>query len=333
MTVEIVVPPSSLGPRRTAGLLCRGLVDDGVDARLVDRPSGPLANVHLSNSSRGLLVPLARRRGCLVTLHDVVPRHPRIRPVMLPVLRRVLPRHRVLVHSRYAADVLRAQGIEQDIGIVPMVMPVEHQSPAAREAAHDELLAGSPGPLLVLAGVLKAAKGVAEVVAAARDVPDARIVFVGRIADRPTARALAARPANVTVIERAEDPEFCRIIAAADAMLLPRSDSVGETSGPLVMAHVLGTPVAMLDTGSAPEYALPGDLVAPVTTPVADLVGQAATRPWPRTVASLDDAVAGVVAAYRREFAALGWLDSGDDGMANPDPSDESLSLTDDHPA
>ena len=146
MTIDIVVPPSSLGPRRTGDLLCRALIDDGVDARLVDRPSGPLANVHLSNSSRGLLVPLARRRGCLVTLHDVVPRQPKIRPVVLPVLRRVLPRHRVLVHSHYAADVLRAQGIEQDIGIVPLAMPVEQQSPGAREAAHDELLAGSPRP-------------------------------------------------------------------------------------------------------------------------------------------------------------------------------------------
>ena len=333
MTIEIVVPPSSLGPRRTGDLLCRALIDDGVDARLVDRPSGPLANVHLSNSSRGLLVPLARRRGCLVTLHDVVPRQRKIRPLVLPVLRRVLPRHRVLVHSRYAADVLRAQGIEQDIGIVPLAMPVEQQSPGAREAAHDELLAGSSGPVLVLAGVLKAGKGVAEVVAAARDVPDARIVLVGRVADRPTARALAARPANVTVVERAADPEFCRIIAASDALLLPRSESVGETSGPLVMAHALGTPVAMFDTGSAPEYALPGDLVAPVTTSVADLVGQAAARSWRRAATSLDDAVAGVVAAYRREFAALGWLETGDGGTAHPDPSDESLSLTDDHPA
>ena len=332
MTVEIVVPPSSLGPRRAAGILHRGLVADGVDARLADRPSGPHANVHLANSSRSLLLPLARRRGCLVTLHDVLPRHPRVRPVLLPVLRRVLPRHRILVHSRHAADVLRAHGIDQDVGIVPMVMPVE--PPVDRAAARHQLLAGSSGPLLVLAGVLKAAKGVAEVVAVARDVPDARIVFVGRVADRPTARALADRPANVTVIEQADDATFSRALAAADAVLLPRSDSVGETSGPLVMAHLLGTPVAMLDAGSAPEYAVPEDLVAPVTTSVAELVAEAAARPWRRTTASLDAAVAGVVAAYRRELAALGWIDPGPGDPAPHDTAhDDTASLTDDRSA
>ena len=163
----------------------------------------------------------------------------------------------------------------------------------------------------MLAGVLKAAKGVAEVVAAARDVPDARLLLVGRIADSSTAEALAARPANVTVIERADDAEFSRILAAADAVLLPRSDSVGETSGPLVMAHALGTPVAMLDTGSAPEYAGPDDLVAPSSTTVAALVAEAAGRAWPWGVAAPDEAVARVVRAYRRELAALGWVDDG----------------------
>jgi len=311
MSVEVAVPLSSIGPRRAADLLCTGLVADGVDAVLVERPAGPRANVHLSNSSRGLLVPLARRRGCLVTLHDVVPRDRRVRPFLQPVMRRVLDRHRVVVHSRHAADLLRAQGYDRPVGVVPLALPVVAPSPQARGAAHDELRAGAAGPLLVLAGVLKAAKGVAEVVAAARDVPDARVLLVGRIADSSTAEALAARPANVTVIERADDAEFSRILAAADAVLLPRSDSVGETSGPLVMAHALGTPVAMLDTGSAPEYAGPDDLVAPASTTVAALVAEAAGRAWPRGVAAPDEAVARVVRAYRRELAALGWVDDG----------------------
>lgn len=308
MTVDIVVPPSSLGPRRAADLLCQGLVADGVDARLVDRPGDGPANVHLSNSSRALLVPLARRRGWLVTLHDVVPRDRRARRLLVPVLRRVLARHRVVVHSRHAAHLLRAHGFGGEVGVVPLALPVSPPSPRDRLAARDELLAGSPGPLLVLAGVLKAAKGVPDVVTAARALPHARVVLAGHVADEATGRALAARTANVTLVGQADDAEFCRILAAADAVLLPRTDSVGETSGPLVMAHALGTPVAMLDTGSAPEYAGPQDLVAPPGTAPADLVAQAAHRSWSRLAPPPGGTVAPVVAAYRRELAALGWV-------------------------
>ncbi len=333
MTIDVAVPDGSVGPRRAADLLCRGLVEAGVDARLVARPHGSRANVHLSNSSRELLVPLARNRGWLVTLHDVVPRDRRLRTILLPVLRRVLARHRVVVHSRHAADLLHGYGIDQPTGVVPLALPVTPLPDGARPAAREELLSGSPGPLLVLAGVLKEAKGVAEVVAAAHDLPDARVLLVGRVADEPAAAALATRPANVTVVEEADDAEFCRILAAADAVLLPRSDSVGETSGPLVMAHVLGTPVAMLDTGSAPEYRLPEDLVAPAGTPVADLVDRAAAQPWRRTTATPDEAVARVVAAYCGELAELGWLAGADtDPIRTPTP-DDTASLTDDHPS
>ncbi|HEY6417299.1 MAG TPA: glycosyltransferase, partial [Acidimicrobiales bacterium] len=264
----------------------------------------------------------------------VVPRDRRARRVLLPILRRVLDRHRVVVHSRHAADLLHRHGFDQQVGVVPLALPVVALAPDARAGARDELLAGSTGPLLTLAGVLKSAKGVSEVVSAARDLPDARVVLVGRVADDATSRALAERPANVTLIEQADDAHFCRVLAAADAMLLPRSDSVGETSGPLVMAHALGTPVAMLDTGSAPEYGLPQDLVVPAASSVAELVGQAAVRPWQRTTATIDDAVSGVVNSYRREFVALGWL--GDDvgrAVDQPPSPEDTPSLTDDHTA
>jgi glycosyltransferase involved in cell wall biosynthesis len=308
VTLDIVVPPSAVGPRRAADLIRRGLVGRGVDARLLDRPEGPRANVHLANSSRSLLLPLARRRGDLVTLHDVVPRDARVRPVIVPLMRRVLRRHHVVVHSRHAADLLRLRGFAPPVGIVPLANTVVPVSDADRARTRRELGAPAEGPLLVLAGVLKAAKAVGDVVEAAGDVPEARIVLAGRVADQATADALARRPPNVHVVEKPDDELFSRVVAAADALLVPRRNSVGETSGPLVDAHALGTPVAMLDSGSAPEYRRPQDLVLPETTTVAELVACAAERSWQRIASSVDDVVDEVLDAYCRVFADLGWL-------------------------
>jgi glycosyltransferase involved in cell wall biosynthesis len=279
--LQIAVPSTSLGPRRAASHLAEALVADGFDARLVERPGrdGRL-NAHLSNSSRSLLVPLAGRRDCLVTLHDVVPRDSRVRKALVPMLLRVLRRHRVVVHSRHAADLLRENGFDEPIGVVPLHLPVERPSDATRFAERSRLLRGHDGHLLVLAGQLRASKRVDELVRVAGSVPESRLVLLGKSADSATTDALGRAPGNVIVVEDPDDPTFSLVLAAADALLLPRQSSVGETSGPLVMAHALGTPAALLDSGSAPEYAVPADL---------------------------DDQRAGLLAAYRREFESLGW--------------------------
>lgn len=309
MTIDIAAPQRALGPRRNAQLIAHALRDRDIAARLVERPArDSAANVHLANSSRELLWTLARRRGCLVTVHDVAARDPRVRPALAPVVRHVLRRHRVVVHSRHAAALLGEVGLGEQVGVVPLALPVV--LPAASETASERkcLLADRTGPLLVLAGVLKEAKGVADVVRAVRGASDARLVLMGRVADAPTARAVSEAPPNVTVLEGADDATFARVLAAADALLLPRTDSVGETSGPLVMAHALGTPVAMLDTGSAPEYRLEGDLVLAEGTEVAELVARSAQHAWRPVDQSPDDQVNGAVDAYRKEFHALGWI-------------------------
>lgn len=312
MTIDLVVPPDSLGPRRNAELLTRGLVARGIDARLVDHPRlGRRANVHLSNSSRSLLLPLARQRDCLVTLHDVVPRDRRLRRVLNPVQFRILRRHRVIVHSRHAADLLRDQGCSATVGVVPLALPVTVPDTATRTRVRARIAPDHSGPVLVLAGTLKIAKGVVDVVDAARSAPEAHLVLMGKVHDRPTADALAAAPSNVTVVERADDEQFSHVLAAADAMLLPRTDSVGETSGPLVMAHALGTPVAMLGVGSAPEYRLPEDLVLPAGSTPAELVGRASRHAWQRTAETADEQLSRVVDRYIDEFQALDWLPDG----------------------
>jgi glycosyltransferase involved in cell wall biosynthesis len=307
--LQIAVPPRSLGPRRAASHLADMLEADGFSVRLVDHPGHDgRVNAHLSNSSRSLLLPLARRRGCLVTLHDVVPRDSRARKALSPVVLRVLRRHRVVVHSRHAADLLRASGLEAPVGVVPLRMPVEPPTEDVRLAERARLLAGRDGNLLVVAGLLRAGKGVDELIRVAAALPDSGFVLLGTIADSATATAFKHAPANVTLVENPDDPTFSLVLAAADAVLLPRRSSVGETSGPLVMAHALGTPVALLDSGSASEYAVPRDLLISADIPLSQFVKEASVRSWDRVPVSADDQRTGLVAAYRREFESLGWI-------------------------
>ncbi|HET6754579.1 MAG TPA: hypothetical protein VFH23_11590 [Jiangellaceae bacterium] len=123
-----------------------------------------------------------------------------------------------------------------------------------------------------------------------------------------TAKALKSAPHNVTLVNEPDDTTFSRVLAAGDAVLLPRRHSVGETSGPLVMAHALGTPAALLDAGSAPEYAAPGDLLLPVDTPLSQFLIEASVRSWERVPIAADHQRKDVLAAYRREFESLGWI-------------------------
>lgn len=308
MTLQIAAPSRSLGPRRAASHLADVLAADGFSVQLVERPGhGGRLNAHLSNSSRSLLLPLARRRSCLVTLHDVVPRSSRAHRVLSPIVLRILRRHRVVVHSRHAADLLHENGFDDPLGVVPLFHLVDRPTEDARLAERSRLLRGRDGNLLALAGRLTAAKRIDELIQAVGRATETSFVLVGNVADVATAKALKSAPANVTLVEDPDDATFSLVMAAADAVLLPRRHSVGETSGPLVMAHSLGTPVAMMDSGSAPEYAVAGDLVLPADTPLPQFLKEASTMGWQRLPPLADEQRAAVLTAYRREFALLGW--------------------------
>jgi glycosyltransferase involved in cell wall biosynthesis len=307
--LQIAVPPRSLGPRRAASHLADVLAADGFSVRLVDHPGHDgRVNAHLSNSSRSLLLPLARRRGCLVTLHDVVPRDSRARKALSPVVLRVLRRHRVVVHSRHAADLLRANGFDEPVGVVPLFHLVDQPTEDARVAERSRLLRGRDGNLLVIAGRLTAGKGVGDIVRLAGRADGTSFVLLGKIADLATAKALKSAPDNVTLVNEPDDTTFSCVLAAADAVLLPRRHSVGETSGPLIMAHALGTPAALLDVGSAPEYVVPGDLLLPADVPLSQFFKEASVRSWQRVPFLADDQRSDVVTAYRKEFESLGWI-------------------------
>src|SRR5205085_76237 len=155
------------------GRLAAALAAEGVDYRPVSAPSpGTLAHLHLGNSSRRVVWQALRLPvPYLLTVHDVLPRSAALRlfyrACVYPLcIRRAAA---VIVHSHYAADLLTAEaGVDPArITVVahPASIPCQPLTAAGARRALD--LAPDGPPLYVLPGVIKSAKLVREVVAAA----------------------------------------------------------------------------------------------------------------------------------------------------------------------
>lgn len=258
-TVVGIRAESSIGVARYCERLAHALHVSGVDYVLAGRPRRGLpAHWHLANSSRSAAWQAAARRApFVVTVHDVVPRTtalmPLYRNVVYPVVRRAAA---VIVHSRYAAELLtaRARISPGRISIVPH--PAAPATSASREAARRAL--GWPEDALVAAlpGVIKSAKLVRETVEAAAPLIEAgrwRLALVGAVHDQEAAGEACAAGAWLLPSPDAESYE--QAIVAADAVLVLRSGSVGETNGPLLDALGAGRAVLATATGSIPEAA------------------------------------------------------------------------------
>ncbi len=106
-------------------------------------------------------------------------------------------------------------------------------------------------------GQLRGYKGIGSLLDAFRALPDekARLLVAGRASDGDAAvrvRAAAAiDPRIVPWLEVVPDEDVADLYAAADVAVVARAD--GGTSGSLVLALTLGTPVVAAATGAYPE--------------------------------------------------------------------------------
>lgn len=306
--VAAVSDPASAGVRRYVERLAAALAAAGVDYRPVTRPlPGRVAHVHLANSTRAVLPAVAlRREPFLVTVHDVLPRARVLRPLqralVLPLC--VARAARIVVHSEHAADLLAGGGAVARDRILVLPHPASPAPGLDRAAARTLLGLGAGGPpLFVLPGVLKGAKLVAETLAAAAPLlaaGRARLLLAGHVADETLAAQAAA--AGAVVVRDPDDAAYAAAIAAADAVLCLRADSVGESNGPLLDAIGAGRPSLVTGVGSAPETA----------GAAAHVVPAHATGIRAGLEALLDDDRRDVLAAAACERAAdLTWAAAG----------------------
>lgn len=260
LAVSAVRNPRSLGVARYAERLARALADEGVEYTLEARAArADRAHFHLANSSRTFLVQAPLHPSpFVVTVHDVVPRTrallPLYRALAYPRLGRGAA---VITHSRFAADLLVREAGRRPERLEVVPHPAER--PLVTDRSDARLALGWPADTLIatIPGVIKPAKLVREVLAAAATVPDWRLALAGRLPDRHL--AAAARAAGALVLADPSDEAYERAIVASDCVVCVRSGSVGETNGPLLDALGAGRAVLATATGSIPEVA--GDSV------------------------------------------------------------------------
>lgn len=276
MNLAIVTSESSVGLWWYGRQLVAALNDRGHRAQIAARPgyAGTLNHFQLGNSSRNLLRYIALSRNDVITLHDVVARNRSLRPWLAALQTPLLKRHRVVVHSEFAAEMLRGLKFTGRVFVVPLGVTVRRYTESEiSETRH--MISRTPGPILATAGILKVGKSLGAVFSAAERHPEANFAFIGRAADEKTAKWLESAPDNVVHIGNADDETFSRCIAASDLLLNFRTESVGEASGPATLAHALGTPILGYSVGFMNEYRSRSDLLFPVDVAVSDAVGEA----------------------------------------------------------
>lgn len=193
----------------------------------------------------------------------------------VPMLRRLLRRSRGLIaHSRYVAEIARAQGYDGPVAVIP------HGAwlPAPSGAAWRERLGVDPQqPLLGIFGHLKPYKRIAESLRAFRRLakhrPDARLILVGEPhPDFPVERLIDSLDLRerVRVIGFAPIEDFVGYLDACDILLNLRYPTVGESSGTMLRALGLGKPVLVSDVGSFAEFPDDVCLKVPVGGPAEE---------------------------------------------------------------
>jgi len=276
MRVTGVRNASSLGIARYAERLAAALAGAGVTYELSERPGGR-SHWHLGNSSRrALLEPPGGRFA--VTVHDVVPRTRALAPLYRHWAYPVVVRRAaaLIVHSSFAADLLlREAGADpRRVHVIPH--PTPRFWPVDRAAARRALGWEPEERVAVLPGVPTKAKLADEAVEAAEGLPW-RVVPLGRV----------------------DETTYRESIAAADAVLVLRRDSVGESNGPLHDALGAGRAVLATAVGSIPEAAGEAALLC-APEPAAIRAG----------LERLSDAQAGLEAAARARARELSWRSS-----------------------
>lgn len=255
--IAAVRSAKSVGVVSYVDRLAASLDEIGVDYRPCERaPRGPAAHLHLANSSRRVLWDAATSPSPLVTVHDVLPRTEALTPfyrrLVYPLLRQATV---TIVHSRFAADLLRrVNGEGARVEVIPH--PVATFASLDRGAARRALGWEGETPLFVLPGVLKGAKLVTEVLAAAAPLLERgrlRLALVGSVSDERVASR--ARALGAHVLASPGRPAYEQAIVAADGVLVLRDRSVGETNGPLLDALGAGRAVLATAVGSIPELA------------------------------------------------------------------------------
>jgi glycosyltransferase involved in cell wall biosynthesis len=143
----------------------------------------------------------------------------------------------VIVHNRWAADLLRSFGVGTPICVVPH--PFERSQVAGRRSQVGK-------PVIGVFGFLTSAKR-ADVIVEAAERAGVELLVVGEAAPN-------VDTSRLKTTGYVSDEEFERYYSQVDRIVNLRYPSAGETSGTLLRAFVHGKPIAVSDYAQFAEY-------------------------------------------------------------------------------
>jgi glycosyltransferase involved in cell wall biosynthesis len=205
-------------------------------------------------------------------LDGVVPPLWEVRPEDFPLAGEVLehaakPGGGLIVHSRYVAERAVAAGYDGRLWRIPHPAWPDPGVPA-EEVSGD--------PVIGCFGNINASKRIPQLLEAFAALrarhPEARLLLVGADLD---ARLSQLALDGVERIEYVDEPRLWALMGACDFCVSLRAPTMGETSGSVIRALVLGKPLVVSETGWFAE--LPDDvaLKVPVDAHEADTLGVA----------------------------------------------------------
>jgi len=230
------------------------------------------------------LLPPTRPR--VMTAHYILPASPSRRQVASA--RRVFGRmDAVVAHSEHGAARLRDEvGLPADrVRVIPHGA-FDYLTRLGDEKPLPEELEGAEGPVILSFGLIRAYKGLENLLEAFARLEGAELWIVGnpRMDVEPLRVLADAAPGRVRFVTRfVEDTEIPAIFRRADIIALPYLDA--EHSGVLYTGLAFGKPLVLSAVGGFPEVAAtgaarlvpPGDVDA-LAAALAGLVGDEAVR-------------------------------------------------------
>jgi glycosyltransferase involved in cell wall biosynthesis len=204
-------------------------------------------------------------------LDGVVPPLWEVRPEDFPLAGEVLehaakPGGGLIVHSRYVAERAVAAGYDGRLWRIPHPAWPDPGVPA-------EDVAGEP--VVGCFGNINASKRIPQLLEAFRALraahPEARLLLVGADLDA----RLSQLPDGVERVDYVDEPRLWSLMGACDVCVSLRAPTMGETSGSVIRALVLGKPLVVSDVGWFAELPDEVALKVPVDAHEAETLGVA----------------------------------------------------------
>jgi len=204
-------------------------------------------------------------------LDGIVPPLWEVRPEDFPLAGEVLehaakPGGGLIVHSRYVAERAVAAGYDGRLWRIPHPAWPDPGVPA-------EDVAGKP--VVGCFGNINASKRIPQLLeafAALRaEHPDAKLLLVGADLDA----LLSELPVGVERIDYVDEPRLWALMSACDVCVSLRAPTMGETSGSVIRALVLGKPLVVSEVGWFAELPDEVALKVPVDAHEAETLGAA----------------------------------------------------------